>query len=58
MYGVGRSGNFGEYAPKLFPLQMELRALFKFKCHDFLVTERFAGAPVVLGPPAPVFPEF
>ena len=37
---------------------MELRALFKFKCHDFLVTERFAGAPVVLGPPAPVFPEF
>lgn len=37
---------------------MELRALFKFKCHDFLVTERYAGAPVALGAPAPTFPEF
>ena len=37
---------------------MQLRALFKFKCHDFLVTERYAGAPVALGAPAPVFPEF
>lgn len=37
---------------------MELRALFKYKCNDFIVTERYGGQRVELGEPAPVFLEF